>query len=74
MHEDYLQILILRLNLLEEALDYIYPENEKENEKKATSKENEAKILKEKVDLFCKFGENFLKTELSDIPNLFFQK
>jgi hypothetical protein len=74
MHEDYLQILILRQNKLQEALDYIYPENEKEDEKKVTSKENESKILKEKVDLFCRFGENFLKSEIPDIPNLFFQK
>ena len=75
MHEDYIQILILKQNKFEEALDYLYPETESK-EKKSINKDKEKELLKEKVDLFCKFGENFLnaKEDEKDIPDKFFER
>jgi hypothetical protein len=64
MYEDYIQILILKQNKFQEALDFIYSDNE---EKDKQSKLN----IKEQTNLFCKFGENFLK---SDIKKIFFQR
>ena len=58
MYEDYLQILILKQNKYKEALDFIYSEGENENKKKLE--------IKDQINLFCKFGENFLKS-ISDI-------
>ena len=63
MYEDYLQILTLKQNKYEEALDFIYSENETDTKSKKLE-------LIEQVDLFCKFGENFLKS----ISDLFFNK
>ena len=56
MYEDYLQILIIKQNKLQEALDFIYPEDEEERKKSKLK-------LDDQINLFCKFGENFLKSE-----------
>ena len=64
MYEDYIQILILKQNKFQEALDFIYSDNEEKDKKTKLS-------IKEQTNLFCKFGENFLK---SDIKNKFFQR
>ena len=64
MYEDYIQILILKQNKFQEALDFIYSDNEEKDKKSKLS-------IKEQTNLFCKFGENFLK---SDIKNKFFQR
>ena len=72
MHEDYIQILILKQDKLEEALDYLYPEKAPK-EKKFINKDKEIEILKEKVNLFCKFGENFLNNKRV-ISNKFFER
>ena len=66
MYEDYLQILILKQNKLQEALDFIYPEDEEERKKSKLK-------LDDQINLFCKFGENFLKSE-KNIPTLFFNR
>ena len=68
MHEEYLQILILKLNKLEEALDYICPQSNK-------NKKDEL-LIKDKINLFYKFGDYFLiNSESSDkIPDLFFNR
>ena len=66
MYEDYLQILIIKQNKLQEALDFIYPEDEEERKKSKLK-------LDDQINLFCKFGENFLKSE-KNIPNLFFNR
>ena len=59
MYEDYLQILILKQNKYKEALDFIYSEDE-------NSLKNKKLEISEQINLFCKFGENFLKS-ISDI-------
>ena len=71
MNEDYIQILILKQNKLKEALDFLYPEKDNEKGKKFINRDKEEEILKEKVNLFCKFGEHFLKTGLK---NDFFER
>ena len=58
MYEDYLQILILKQNKYKEALDFIYTEADIETKKKLD--------INRQINLFCKFGENFLKS-ISDI-------
>ena len=63
MYEDYIQILTLKQNKYKEALDFIYAENDNDVKNKKLE-------LKTQVDLFCKFGENFLK----NISNIFFNK
>jgi hypothetical protein len=60
MYEDYLQILILKQNKYKEALDFIYCESP---EKEIKCKNLE---INQQINLFCKFGENFLKS-ISDI-------
>ena len=59
MYEDYLQILILKQNKYKEALDFIFTDGEKDQKSKKLE-------IKEQINLFCKFGENFLKS-ISDI-------
>ena len=59
MYEDYLQILILKQNKYKEALDFIYSEGAETESKKKLE-------IKDQINLFCKFGENFLKS-ISDI-------
>ena len=59
MFEDYLQILILKQNKYKEALDFIYTEAERDPKFKKLE-------IDEQINLFCKFGENFLKS-ISDI-------
>jgi hypothetical protein len=58
MYEDYLQILILKQNKYKEALDFIYTEADIETKKKLN--------ISQQINLFCKFGENFLKS-ISDV-------
>jgi hypothetical protein len=64
MYEDYLQILIIKQNKLQEALDFIYSDKEEERKKSKLK-------VDEQINLFCKFGENFLK---SDKKDLFFER
>jgi len=64
MYEDYLQILIIKQNRIQDALDFIYSDKEEERKKSKLKKE-------EQINLFCKFGENFLK---SDKKDLFFER
>ena len=59
MYEDYLQILILKQNKYKEALDFIFTDGERDPKSKKLE-------IKEQINLFCKFGENFLKS-ISDI-------
>ena len=69
MYEEYLQILILKLNKLEEALDYILPPENKKSK-------NEL-LIKDRINLFYKFGDYFLQnSENKDdkIPDLFFNR
>ena len=54
MNEEYLQILILKSNKLEEAINFITPpENSEKNEL----------LIKDKIYLFDKFEEYFLKND-----------
>ena len=69
MNEEYLQILILKLNKLEEALDFIAPPEDK--------KGKDELLLKDKINLFYKFGDYFLKNSENNneqIPDLFFSR
>ena len=69
MYEEYLQILILKLNKLEEALDFIAPPDNKKNK-------NEL-LIKDKINLFYKFGDYFLinsENNNDKIPDLFFDR
>ena len=69
MNEEYLQILILKLNKLEEALDFICPPENKNNKDEL--------LIKDKINLFYKFGDYFLKnSENNDdkIQDLFFSR
>ena len=69
MYEEYLQILILKLNKLEEALDFICPPENQKNK--------EELLLKDKINLFHKFGSYFLKNSENNndnIPDLFFNR
>ena len=69
MYEEYLQILILKLNKLEEALDFICPPENKNNKDEL--------LIKDKINLFYKFGDYFLKnSENKDdkIPDIFFNR
>ena len=67
MYEDYLQILINRQGKVQEALDFIYSDKEEE-------RRNSKLKIEDQINLFCKFGENFLKSDKSNIPNLFFNR
>ena len=63
LYEEYLQILILKLNKLEEALDFICSSNNKD------------KLLKrDQINLFNKFGDYFLKNNDEKIPDIFFNR
>lgn len=64
MYEDYIQILILKQNKFQEALDFIYSDTEDKGKKSKLS-------IKDQTNLFCKFGQNFLK---NDIKNTFFNR
>ena len=69
MNEEYLQILILKLNKLEEALDFIAPPEDK--------KGKDELLLKDKINLFYKFGDYFLKNSENnneEIPDIFFNR
>ena len=69
MNEEYLQILILKLNKLEEALDFIAPPEDK--------KGKDELLLKDKINLFYKFGDYFLKNSENNnekIPDIFFNR
>ena len=68
MYEEYLQILILKLNKLEEALDFISPQPNKKNK--------EELLIKDKINLFYKFGDYFLINSDNNekIPDLFFNR
>ena len=59
MFEDYIQILILKQSKYKEALDFIYTEADRDPKFKKLE-------INEQINLFCKFGENFLKS-ISDI-------
>ena len=70
MNEEYLQILILKLNKLEEALDFICPPPENKNNK-------DELLIKDKINLLYKFGDYFLKNNENNddkIPDLFFNR
>ena len=54
MYEEYLQILILKLNKLKEALDFIIPNDNNKNSK-------EKLLIREQINLLNKFGDYFLK-------------
>ena len=66
MYEEYLQILILKLNKLEEALDFIAPVESNNNKEKL--------LIKEQINLFNKFGDYFLKNNDEKIPDIFFNR
>ena len=66
MYEEYLQILILKQNKLEEALDFIAPIEKDKNKEKL--------LIREQINLFNKFGDYFLKNNDEKIPNIFFNR
>ena len=70
MYEEYLQILILKLNKLEEALDFICPPENSKNK-------NEL-LIKDKINLFYKFGDYFLNNSQNNnddkIQDIFFNR
>ena len=78
MFEDYLQILILKQNNFHDALDFIYPDVNPKDKEYILKLDDKLKQSRLKNDdrnkLFCKFGENFLKSEKSGIPEIFFNR
>jgi hypothetical protein len=66
MYEEYLQILILKQNKLEEALDFISPMDKVNNKEKL--------LIREQINLFNKFGDYFLKNNDEKIPDIFFNR
>ena len=69
MNEEYLQILILKLNKLEEALDFVAPPDNKRIEDEL--------ILKNRINLLYKFGDYFLKNSENknkEIQYIFFNR
>ena len=66
MYEEYLQILILKQNKLEEALDFIAPIEKSNNKEKL--------LIREQINLFNKFGDYFLKNNDEKIPDIFFNR
>ena len=66
MYEEYLQILILKQNKLEEALDFIAPIEKDKNKEKL--------LIREQINLFNKFGDYFLKNNDDKIPDIFFNR
>ena len=66
MYEEYLQILILKQNKLEEALDFIAPIEKDKNKEKL--------LIREQINLFNKFGDYFLKNNDEKIPDIFFNR
>ena len=67
MYEEYLQILILKLNKLEDALDFISPPD-------LNSKNKEKLLIRDQINLFNKFGDYFLKNNDDKIPDMFFNR
>ena len=66
MNEEYLQILILKLNKLEEALDFISPPDSSNNKEKL--------LIRDQINLLNKFGDYFLKNNDDKIPDIFFKR
>ena len=68
IYEEYLQILILKLNKLEDALNFICPPPNKKNKDEL--------LIKDKINLFYKFGDYFLINHDNNdkIPDLFFNR
>ena len=66
MYEEYLQILILKLNKLEEALDFISPPDLNNTKEKL--------LIRDQINLLNKFGDYFLKNNDEKIPDMFFKR
>lgn len=79
MNEEILEILIMKLNKIKEALDHLLPPKEKgkEPKKKINNINNyieEENDVKEKIYLILKYGEYFLKEKNGQIPDIFFNR
>ena len=66
MNEEYLQILIFKLNKLEETLDFISPPDSSNNKEKL--------LIRDQINLLNKFGDYFLKNNDDKIPDIFFKR
>jgi hypothetical protein len=79
MNEEILEILIMKMNKINEALDHLLPPKEKgkETKKKINNINNyieEENDVKEKIYLILKYGEHFLKEKNGQIPDIFFNR
>ena len=79
MNEEILEILIMKLNKINEALDHLLPPKEKgkETKKRINNINNyieEENDVKEKIYLILKYGEYFLREKNGQIPDIFFNR
>ena len=74
MNEEIMEILILKLNKIDEALDYLLPAINKKKEKNINNFLNEEKNVNEKINLILKYGEFFLDKKNGEIPDIFFNR
>ena len=67
--------MILKLNQLEEALDFICPPDlNAENNNNNDNNSKEKMEIKDQINLMNKFGEYFLRSNEEKIPELFFKR
>ena len=79
MDEEIMELLILKLNKIKEALDYLLPPNNNNNnnnskDNKINNFMNEEKNVNEKIKLILKYGEYFLKEKNGEISDNFFNR
>ena len=83
MNYELLEILILKLNNLTEALEYIFPTNNSDDKKRTLNKSktttnsiNDVNDYKEKIKIIFKFGKYFLNgdSQSENISDIFFNK
>ena len=74
MNEEIMEILILKLNKIKEALDHLIPEKKVKEKSNINNFINEEKKVNEKINLIIKYGEYFLKENNGEIPDIFFNR
>ena len=74
MSEEIMEILILKLNKIDEALEYLLPINNNIKGNKINNFLNEEKNVNEKLNLIGKFGDFFLKDKNGEIADIFFNR
>ena len=74
MNDEIMEILILKLNKINDSLDYLLPPINNIKENKINNFLNEESNVNEKIKLILKYGDYFLKEKNGEISDLFFNR